>query len=78
MRINIFKMLLKFAGFLVLLLVQLHVTGQTPDMYPRPVPQPVGIDTFNIILYIVVPILIVVAYFAYRNWKKKPGNRDKR
>ncbi len=69
---------LKVATFLILLMAHLFVAGQSPDMYPPPVPKPVDIDIFNIVLYIVLPILIVVAYFAYRNWQKKQHNREKK
>gem|GEM_PF-6938645 len=72
-------MRLKFTALLIFIMVaQIFVSGQSPDMYPPPVPQPVEVDTLNIILYIVLPALIVVAYFAYKNWQKKQNQRDKK
>jgi heme/copper-type cytochrome/quinol oxidase subunit 2 len=69
-------MRLKITALFIFTMAQFLVSGQSPDMYPPPVPQPVEIDTFNIILYIVLPVLIVVAYFAYKNWQKKDNKRD--
>jgi hypothetical protein len=78
MRIKIISMNLKVTTLLILVMAHLFVAAQSPDMYPPPVPKPVDIDIFNIILYIVLPILIVVAYFAYKNWQKKQSNREKK
>jgi hypothetical protein len=78
MRIKIISMNLKITTLLILVMAHLFVAAQSPDMYPPPVPKPVDIDIFNIILYIVLPILIVVAYFAYKNWQKKQSNREKK
>jgi hypothetical protein len=78
MRIKIISMNLKVTTLLILVMSHLFVAAQSPDMYPPPVPKPVDIDIFNIILYIVLPILIVVAYFAYKNWQKKQSNREKK
>jgi heme/copper-type cytochrome/quinol oxidase subunit 2 len=72
-------MRLKFTALLIFLITaQILVSGQSPDMYPPPVPQPVEVDTFNIILYIVLPVLIVVAYFSYKNWQKKQNKSNKK
>jgi Zn-dependent protease len=69
---------LKVISLLIFLMAHIIVAAQSPDMYPPPVPKPVDIDIFNIVLYIILPILIVVAYFAYKNWQKKQSNREKK
>jgi hypothetical protein len=63
---------------LILMMVQVSVFAQSPDMYPHPVPQPIGIDAFNIILYFVAPLLIIVAFFLYRNWQNKERKKNKK
>ena len=65
------------------LLLSKALTAQTPDLYPPPVPEPVKIDFFNIILYVVLPLLVIVVFLWYRRWirnknKKEDGqNKDK-
>ena len=60
----------------IFLLADIITYAQTPDMYPPPVPQPVEVDVFNIVLYVVLPILIVVAYIAYRRWQNKENKKN--
>lgn len=50
--------------------------AQSPDMYPPTVPETVDVNLFNIILYIVLPIGLVAAFFWYqRSQKKKKQKR---
>ncbi len=57
------------------LLAGMVALAQHPDQYPPPVPETIDINLFNIILYIVLPLTLVVAFFWYRNYQKK--NRHK-
>ncbi len=50
--------------------------AQTPDMYPPPVPEPVDVTTVNVILYVLVPIILVIAFILYRRWVKKRKNNE--
>mgnify|MGYP006290165009 CR=1 FL=1 len=54
----------------------LQLKAQTPDMYPPPEPEPVDVTTVNIILYVVVPIILIIAFFLYRKWVKKRKNNN--
>lgn len=51
--------------------------AQTPDHYPPPVPQPVEVNLFSIILYLVLPLGLVVAYYLYQRSQKKKNNSGK-
>lgn len=61
----------KLMSFLALLIVALTASGQTPEMYPPPVPEPLELTTLNIILYIVIPVLLVIFLIYYRRRRKK-------
>ncbi|HKJ78615.1 MAG TPA: hypothetical protein VKA10_03725 [Prolixibacteraceae bacterium] len=61
----------KLVTLLALFLSILQSMAQTPDMYPPPEPEPVDFSLFNIILYIVLPVILIVAYFLYRKSVKK-------
>lgn len=62
----------------LLLLISGTITyAQSPDHYPPTVPQPVDITLFNLILYIVLPIGLVVAFFWYQRSQKKKRNRER-
>jgi hypothetical protein len=57
---------------LFLLLIMMAALAQTPDHYPPTVPRQVDVSLFNLILYIVLPIGIVAAWFWYqRSLKNK-------
>lgn len=62
------------SGFLLMILVA-TAYAQAPDHYPPTVPQPVDITLFNLILYIVLPIGLVVAFFWYQRSQKKKRNK---
>lgn len=47
------------------------VQAQTPQNYPPPVPEPFEINLFSVLLYIVLPLMIVVAYIWIRKSKRK-------
>lgn len=48
-----------------------NALAQSPDMYPPTVPETVDVNLFNIILYIVLPIGLVAAFFWYQRSQKK-------
>lgn len=52
----------------------LELCAQSPQNYPTPGPERVEITPFNVLMFIVLPVLIVVAYIwiRRRSLKKKP------
>ncbi len=61
----------KLMTFLALLITALTASGQTPEMYPPPVPEPLELTPLNVILYIVIPVLLVIFLIYYRRRKRK-------
>lgn len=61
--------------FFIFFWAQLH--AQSPDMYPPTVPEPVDINLFNIVLYIVLPVTVIAVYFWYRKSKRKKEQKKK-
>ncbi len=61
----------KITATMFLLLIIVTAIAQTPDMYPPPVPEPFELTLFNIILYIVLPVALIVFFILYRRKKKK-------
>lgn len=57
------------------ILLMFVANAQTPDMYPPPVPEPVELNIFNVILYILTPVILIVVFIYYRRWLKKKGKR---
>lgn len=47
------------------------VRAQQPDLLPPVKTEPIELTPFNIILYIVMPVLIFLIYFWYRKSKRK-------
>lgn len=66
----------KFLTSLFLLFAMVAAMAQTPDMYPPPVPEPVDLTLFNIILYFVIPVAMIVFYIYYRRSKRKKRNKN--
>ncbi len=56
---------------IAVLLFSLVSFAQSPDLYPPTVPEAVDVNLFNIILYIVLPIALVAAFFWYQRSQKK-------
>jgi hypothetical protein len=56
---------------LLLLFVVFQLNAQTPDHYPPVEPEPVDFSLFNIILYILLPMLLIGGYLLYRRSRKK-------
>lgn len=52
--------------------------AQTPEHYPPPVPQPVEVNLLSIILYVVLPIGIIAAWYFYQRSQKKKFNENKK
>jgi hypothetical protein len=50
--------------------------SQAPDGVPYGDPEPLELTPFNIILYIVVPVLLFVVLFLYRKSLKKKQRKD--
>jgi len=68
---NMFKRLF-FA--LILSVTCTTLFAQAPSGVPYGDPEPINLDLFNVILFIVIPILIVITYFWYRRKKKRDNN----
>jgi len=66
----------KLLTLLFLLHAIVAAMAQTPEMYPPPVPEPVQLTLFNIILYFVLPIAMIVFYIFYRRSKSKKQNNN--
>lgn len=56
---------------LLFLFVVLQLNAQTPDHYPPVEPEPIDFSLFNIILYILLPLLLIGGYLLYRRSRKK-------
>lgn len=48
-----------------------QLNAQTPDHYPPVEPEPIDFSLFNIILYILLPLLLIGGYLLYRRSLKK-------
>lgn len=66
----------KFLLLLFLLNIFVAALAQTPDGLPNPVPEPVDLTLFNIILYFVLPVLLIIFYIFYRRSKIKKQKND--
>jgi heme/copper-type cytochrome/quinol oxidase subunit 2 len=55
----------------------MKVHAQTPTNYPPSESEPLDFNTFNIILYIILPILMVVAFFLSRRYFRKRQQANK-
>jgi hypothetical protein len=66
---------LKYTLFLLIAGVMSY--AQTPDLYPPTVPEPVGISFYNIVLYVLLPLGIIVAFFVYGYAQKKKKQERK-
>jgi len=49
--------------------------AQTPDLYPPKDPEPIDFSLQNIILYIVMPLVLIVAFLLYRKKKRKEARK---
>lgn len=64
------KIILIFTCFIPVLIAN----AQVPDLLPSGEPEPIELTPFNIIVYIVFPIIIFIIYFWYRKSKRKQKN----
>jgi hypothetical protein len=55
---------------IVLILAVLYSGAQQPEFIPRQ-SEPIEFTPFNIILYIVLPVLLIAVFFWYRKSKSK-------
>lgn len=67
----------KLITALFVLMASITTMAQSPSMYPPPVPKPVELTLFNIILYFVAPVLLIVYYYFYRRKKRKEREKQK-
>ena len=77
-QLNVLAMKRKLLTSLFLLLTFVAAMAQTPEMYPPPVPEPVDLTLFNIILYFVIPVALIVFYILYRRSKRKKQKENER
>ncbi len=63
---------------LILLIVAMGLSAQTPDFYPPTNPDPVEFTLLNIFLYIILPLLLIVAFLLYRRSKKKKAREKEK
>ncbi|MFW5832088.1 MAG: hypothetical protein ACOC1J_01800 [Prolixibacteraceae bacterium] len=66
----------KLTAGLASIFTLLKLKAQTPEMYPPPDPEPVDVTTVNVILYVLVPVILVIAFILYRRWVKKRKNNE--
>ncbi len=59
------------------LLLSVISYAQSPDMYPPPVPERIDINLFNLILYILLPIGLIIAYLWYQKSQRKKRQNKK-
>jgi len=64
------KQIISILSLLIFVLV-FQLNAQTPDHYPPVDPEPVDFSLFNIILYILLPMLLIGGYLLYRRSRKK-------
>lgn len=69
-------MLRKITSAILFLLAVIVVSGQAPDHYPPTVPEPVDITPFNLVLYILLPIALIVAFYMYQRSQKKKRRKE--
>lgn len=63
---------LKYILAFLFLVVGLRIYAQSPTHVPKPDRSPVDFSQLaNIVLFIILPLLIVVFYFMWRNKKRK-------
>lgn len=64
-------MLKKIGLQILFIFVTVVANAQIPDIIPSGEPEPIELTLFNITLYIVVPILLLVFFLWYRKSKRK-------
>ena len=62
--------------FIVVFLLSLSVSAQTPTHYPTG-DDPVDITLVNILVYFVTPFLLVIIYLWWRNYRRKMEEKEK-
>lgn len=68
------KQIKSFISLLFIFFV-VRLNAQTPDHYPPVEPEPIDFSLFNIILYIVLPLLLIGGYLLYRRSQKKANKK---
>lgn len=67
------KLIRKLTWSSGLIMLQYSVQAQAPDFVPYGDPEPVEWTLFNIILLIVIPILIFIAFIFIKKNRNKKG-----
>lgn len=62
---------------IISILLAVKTFAQSPDFYPPTVPEQIEITPFNVVLYVIIPLLIILAYYLYRNSQKKKRQEKK-
>lgn len=70
-------MKLKIVTVWALVLTCFAALAQTPDLYPPTVPEPIELNLFNILLYIVSPVLLFVFLYFWRRKRKAQRRQAK-
>ena len=70
-RKNPLDMIKRLLALFLTLLFSVQTFAQTPEMYPPPDPEPVIWTNLNVVLFIILPILLVIAFILYRRWVKR-------
>lgn len=63
---------------LFLIFFMLELSAQTPDHYPPVDPEPVDFNLFNIVLYILLPMLLIGGYLLYLRSRKKAEKKKEK
>jgi len=64
----------KIILFIPLFFATIIAGAQIPDLIPSGETEPLELTPFNIIVYIVLPVIIFIIYFMYRKSKRKNKN----
>ena len=60
-----------YLTLLLLLITFASVFAQIPGGLPKPETEPLDLNLFNIVLYFVLPVLLLVYYIFYKRSKAK-------
>ena len=60
---------------IVVMLLSVKAFSQSPEFYPPVKPEPVEFDWLSIFLYIIGPLVLVIAFLLYRRHQKNQANK---
>lgn len=74
-KVTIHNVIYKSLLTLLIMVMQIpFASAQLPTNVPSPESEPLDLTVGNIIFYIVIPLLMIIAFFWYRR-KRKPENK---